>query len=190
MAQGLYDIDDRQAGRFNPHEAGREKRKGGLPLTALFLALLGGAAAILAIGPQLLWSQPESHQGGSGFGGGLVINATFDACSSEARAAACVVSPREFSYGSTTYHLSDIRTPDAQFPACDAEAQLAGKATRTFIGILNGGAFESLPDPTDSDPAARILMRDGVSIGQIMIAKGVAQPWAPQPYNWCAHASV
>ncbi|MGC4252785.1 MAG: nuclease [Sphingobium sp.] len=190
MAQGLYDIDDRKAGRFALHDADRKRRQSGFPLTALFLALLGGAAAILAIGPQLLWAQPQSHHGGSGFGGAIVINIPFDACSSKARAAACVMSPREFSYRNTTYHLSDIRTPDARFPACDAEAQLAGKATRTFIGILNGGAFESLPDPTDSDPAARILMRDGVSIGQIMIAKGVAQPWAPKPYNWCAHASV
>ncbi|WP_257539127.1 nuclease [Sphingobium sp. CFD-1] len=188
MAYGLYDIDDRKAGHFNLHEAGQEKRQSGFPLTALILALLGGAAAILAIGPQLLWSQPESKHGGNL--GGIVINSTFNACSGAARAAACVVSPREFSYGNTTYHLSDIRTPDGEFPACDVEAQLAGKATRTFIGILNGGAFESLPDPTDSNPTARILMRDGVSIGQIMIAKGVAQPWAPQPYNWCAHANV
>lgn len=188
MAYGLYDIDDRKAGRFNLHEAGQEKRQGALPLTALFMALLGGAAAILAVGPQLLWSQPQSQHGGDF--GGIVINTSFDACSGSARAAACVLSPREFSYGNRTYHLSDIRTPDGQFPACDAEQQLAGKAQRTFIGILNGGAFESLPDPSDSDPAARILMRDGVSIGQIMIAKGVAQPWAPKPYNWCAHVNV
>ncbi|SCW52644.1 hypothetical protein SAMN02927924_01058 [Sphingobium faniae] len=189
MAQGLYDIDDRKAGRFTLHEGDREKRRSGLPLTALLLALLGGAAAILAIGPQLLWAQPDSRHGSRGFGG-IVINTTFDMCGSGKRGAACVMSPREFSYGNTTYYLSDIRAPDGQYPVCDAEAQLAGKAQRTFIGILNGGAFESLPDPADSDPAARILMRDGVSIGQIMIAKGVAQPWAPQRYNWCAHASA
>lgn len=186
MARGLYDIDDRTAGRFSLHDAGKEKRPNGFPLKTILLALLGGAAVILAIGPQLLWSQPESTGNGPRFGG-IIIDTTFDSCGNGARAA-CVLSPREFAYGDRTYHLSDVRTPDGQFPACDAEEQLAGKAKRTFIGILNGGAFESLPDPSDSDPAARILMRDGVSIGQIMIAKGVAKPWAPKPYNWCARA--
>jgi len=188
MARGLYDIDDRAVGRFNLHQAEAEKKPIGFPLKTLFLALAGGIAMILAVGPHLLWSQPEAKHGG-GFGG-FVINTTFDSCGGKSpafSASACVLSPREFSYGNTTYHLSDIRTPDGRFPACDAEERLAGKAKRTFIGILNGGAFESLPDPADSNPGARILMRDGVSIGQIMIAKGVAQPWAPQRYNWCAH---
>ena len=88
MAYGLYDMDDRKAGHFNLHEAGQEKRQSGFPLTALILALLGGAAAILAIGPQLLWSQPESKHGGNL--GGIVINTTFNACSGAARATACV----------------------------------------------------------------------------------------------------
>ncbi len=187
MAQGLYDIEDRDLGRFDLRERAREKRPNGLPLRALAMALLGGSAVALAVAPQMPWAQPAPRTTANF--GGVTINASFNPCGGDRRGN-CVLSPREFSYGNEVYHLADVRTPDGQFPACAAEERLAGKAERTLIGILNGGAFESRPDPADSDPRARILIRDGVSIGQIMIAKGVAQPWAPEPYNWCARTDV
>lgn len=180
MARGLYDVDDRRSGRFNMHDVGPEQRRRDFPLKALVLAFLGGTAAILAVGPQLSWVQAASTPSH----GGMAISATFNPCGKD-KASACVLSGRDFSYADKHYHLADVRVPDGQFPACDAELQLAGRAEKTFMSILNGGSFDMLPDPTDSDPNARILMRDGVSFGQIMIAKGVAQPWAPQPYNWC-----
>jgi hypothetical protein len=55
-----------------------------------------------------------------------------------------------------------------------------------LMTMMNGGAFEALPDTADTDPSSRILLRDGVSIGQLMILKHHAQPWSRNPTNWCA----
>ena len=68
----------------------------------------------------------------------------------------------------------------------EAEAERAQEGRIALAAMMNGGAFEARPDPIDPDPAARVLVRDGVSIGQLMILKGHARPWSPKPIHWCA----
>ncbi|WP_303758541.1 hypothetical protein [Sphingobium yanoikuyae] len=44
--------------------------------------------------------------------------------------------------------------------------------------------------PADSDPDARILVRDGVSLGQRPILQYHARPWSNRPIDWRALRAV
>ena len=54
--------------------------------------------------------------------------------------------------------------------------------------LLNAGPFELAPYERDEDQYGRklrIVMRDGQSLGQLLVAEGLAHPWGGARRGWC-----
>ncbi|MDI1297041.1 MAG: nuclease [bacterium] len=181
MAHNLYDMGDR-----HPDQSGswlndkQESRSRVLPVGLLIMALMIGGFGILLFKDILPapGSQPAAD-------GPMTISDSFSACDDPA-GQACVLSPDSYAYHGRRYHLADISTPSPTNPLCPAEAARADKARAALVSMMNGGSFEARADPADADPSARILTRDGVSLGSLMILKDYAKPWSAKPIDWCA----
>lgn len=99
----------------------------------------------------------------------------------------------------TDYRIFGIDTPETMHAKCDAERAL-GKAAAARVAELLAGASEviALPgwDPRGRDRWPRdgfgrriaVIELDGVSLGETLLAEGIARPWKPgQPaIDWCA----
>ena len=72
----------------------------------------------------------------------------------------------------------------------DAELKaLAEKAMRRFIQLVNAGPFElrAWPD-RDADRYGRklrVLLRNGHSLGDVLVSEGLARTWTGRRQPWC-----
>lgn len=181
MARNLYDVGDR-----TPDDAGswlnekQEKRARVVPIGTLCVALA------LAIGGALLLGQflPAADEADKAPAPTATITDEFALCD-DSKGDACVLGADAYAWRGQRYHLADISVPSAIDAHCPKEAERARKGRSALLAMMNGGAFQALPDAADTDPSARILLRDNVSIGQLMILKGHAKPWSDKPVNWC-----
>ncbi|WP_082836120.1 thermonuclease family protein [Croceicoccus bisphenolivorans] len=115
------------------------------------------------------------------------LQADFALCSSAARRD-CVVDGDTFWLGGEKYRVLDINTPETSTPRCDRELALGKAATQRLLQLLNGGAFslESGPEQTDRyGRKLRRVMRGGQSLGDILVAEGLAEKWKGFRRNWC-----
>ncbi|MDO7834484.1 nuclease [Sphingobium sp. HBC34] len=180
MARNLYDVGDR------PDETGawlndkQEERARVVPV-GMILAALALAAGVMFLLKDAL---PGAGQRG-GADGPATISATFALCD-DPGGDACVLSADTYAWRGRRYHLSDLSVPSLTAPLCEREGARARQGRAALATMMNGGAFEAVPDPTDPDPASRILTRDGVSLSQLMILKGHARPWSRTAIDWCA----
>ncbi len=187
MARNLYDVGDSrpsQSGKFLRESS--EAQPGSVPWAMLIVALGVGGLAIAAIAFSL--SGVEIGAGGNAADPAapstFTISDRFSLCDDE-DGQACVLSPSTYSWRGKVYHVSDIVTPGIFDAHCPEEADLAARGRHALAGMLNGGDFEARPDAADSDPQARILVRDGVSLGELMVMKGYAKPWTKDAVDWC-----
>ncbi len=85
--------------------------------------------------------------------------------------------------------LADIHTPNMRAP-CPHEAMLGARAAQRLATLLRAGPFqlsESFGRDADSEGRKlRIASRGGQSLGDSMIADGLARPWSTVPNPWCA----
>ena len=180
MAHNLYEPGDRA---FDPSGAWLHDRQDG-PATIvaggiILVALVIAAAAILLFKDLM----PAADHGA--VAARPTISEQFGLCD-DLTGAACVLSADSYAYKGHYYRLADISVPSQIGAKCPDEAERAQQGRIALAAMMNGGAFEARRDPIDPDPAARVLVRDGVSIGQLMILKGHARPWSPKPIHWCA----
>jgi endonuclease YncB( thermonuclease family) len=134
--------------------------------------------------PLLLWAGPVLPQDSE--------QARFAACGSAARVT-CVVDGDTFWYQGDKIRLADINTPEISQPSCAAEADLGARATQRLIELLNSGAFTLEADGRDRDRYGRLLRtatRNGVSLGAILVAEGLAEPWQGRRSDWCAQMAL
>lgn len=86
--------------------------------------------------------------------------------------------------------ISDIRAPDRYTALCPAESMLAWKSAERLRDLLNAGPFELVEETSHDggyvDEVQRIAMRDGNSIGQTLLAEGLAKPWSDEEPDWCS----
>lgn len=184
MARNLYDVGDR-----TPDDTGswlnekQEKRARVVPI-----GMLLGALA-LAIGGAIMFGRllPTASEADKIAATTTSITDEFALCD-DSKGSACVLSADSYAWRGQLYHIADISVPSAIDARCPEEADRARKGRATLLAMMNGGAFNALPDAADSDPSARILLRDNVSIGQLMILKGHAKPWSGKPIDWCKGA--
>lgn len=187
MARNLYDVGDSrpsQSGKFLRENS--EAQPGSMPWGMLLIALLVGGAAIGAIFFSLSGIEIGSGGNASDAAGPstYTISDRFSLCDDD-EGEACVLSPSTYSWRGKLYHVSDIVTPGIFDAKCPAEADLAARGRHALAGMMNGGDFEARPDVADSDPQARLLVRDGVSLGELMVMKGYAKPWTKDEVDWC-----
>lgn len=183
MAYSLHDIGDEDRDRSGHWlNDKQDQRRAIVPLRLILIALLMGALLLVLMRHVLPASTTASAPS---IDAPATISTRFAACD-DLDGQACVLATDAYAYQGRRYHLADISAPQLEGAACPQEAALARAGRTALQGMLNGGSFEAHADPADSDPTARILLRDGVSLGQLLILKHYARPWSSKPINWCA----
>lgn len=98
----------------------------------------------------------------------------------------CVISADTIRLGRSN-RLATVDSPDLNGPQCDAERELALTAAETMGALLREGGWQVVTtgqaDP-DGRPMIR-LERDGVEIGELLIAAGVARSVDDPVEGWC-----
>ncbi|RMF10154.1 MAG: thermonuclease family protein [Alphaproteobacteria bacterium] len=101
----------------------------------------------------------------------------------------CVVDGDTFWFQGEKIRIADINTPETHRPACTREKALGERATRRLLSLLNDGPFK-LEHTGDRDTdffgrKLRVVTRNGRSLGQVLIAEGLARPWVGRRHSWC-----
>lgn len=115
------------------------------------------------------------------------LQARFARCSGPVRET-CVVDGDTFWYRGTKIRVADIDAPEIANPGCRREAQLGERATRRLTALLNQGAFSLERVGRDTDRFGRTLRevrRGGVSLGERLVAEGLAERWGGPRIAWC-----
>jgi endonuclease YncB( thermonuclease family) len=102
----------------------------------------------------------------------------------------CVMDGDTFYLGGHPIRIADIDTPETHPARCAAEAALGARATHRLLELLNAGPFalHRLAD-RDTDQYGRKLrtvVRDGRSVGSILVSEGLARRWTGYRRPWCA----
>lgn len=118
---------------------------------------------------------------------GETIARSFSICGSGPRRN-CVIDGDTLWLGAEKIRLADINTPEVSAPQCAAEAALGAQAKRRLHSLLNAGAFEVRRGLRDEDVYGRklrTLHRNGQSLGDTLVAEGLAHRWHGYKHNWC-----
>ncbi|WP_395330322.1 thermonuclease family protein [Novosphingobium sp. BL-8H] len=102
----------------------------------------------------------------------------------------CIVDGDTFWYQGKKIRIADINTPETSEPDCPAEAALGARATVRMTELLNEGRFSLEPwtDGRDTDRYGRelrVVTRGGQSLGEVLVAEGLAERWKGYRRNWC-----
>lgn len=101
----------------------------------------------------------------------------------------CVVDGDTLWHLGTKIRIADIDTPEVGDPKCTSEAALGAKATRRLLELVNAGPVEFQAWPgRDEDKYGRklrVLIRDGRSLGDILVGEGLARTWTGRRQPWC-----
>jgi micrococcal nuclease len=100
----------------------------------------------------------------------------------------CVVDGDTIWHGGVKIRLADIDTPEVFSPKCPSEAALGRQATERLLELINAGPFEVVSSGRDADRYGRklrVLERHGRSLGDTLIAEGLARPWDGARRSWC-----
>lgn len=101
----------------------------------------------------------------------------------------CVVDGDTIWIAGQKIRIADIDTPEISKPQCQSELALGNKATARLVELINAGPFEvkAWPD-RDEDRYGRklrVLVRDGRSLGDILVSEGLARTWSGRREPWC-----
>ncbi len=101
----------------------------------------------------------------------------------------CVVDGDTFWYRAVKYRISDINTPEIGRPECERERRLGMEAQVALLQTLNGGGLtmerRERRDVDQYGRKLRVVLQDGRSVGDDLIARGLAHRWEGQKLNWC-----
>jgi endonuclease YncB( thermonuclease family) len=100
-----------------------------------------------------------------------------------------VIDGDTFVHDGEKIRIADIDTPEAR-GRCPHETALAAKATSRLHALLASGPFELHPLPGGRDRdrygrQLRIVTRGGRSIGDVLVAEGLARTWSGRREGWC-----
>ncbi|MXO71758.1 thermonuclease family protein [Altererythrobacter buctensis] len=101
----------------------------------------------------------------------------------------CVVDGDTFWLEGVKIRIADIDTPEISEPRCDAEYALGIRARDRLRDLLNEGPFALEPVGTrDEDQYGRklrVVIREGNSLGDRLVAEGPARTWTGRREPWC-----
>ncbi|MEQ8558858.1 MAG: thermonuclease family protein [Henriciella sp.] len=114
---------------------------------------------------------------------------SFNACTGGERTN-CVVDGDTIWAAGEKIRLADIDAPEVFSPECDWERLLGERASARLAVLLNEGdvALEK-PSSRDRDKYGRLLRVatvDGRSVGDQLIAEGLAYQWGRHQRGWCS----
>src|SRR5690606_35590210 len=154
-----------------------------VPVVAFALASFAGAALLRidwdAAGAWLAANAPA-----------VVETATprrFSECAGR-HAPTCVIDGDTFRLAGETIRIADIDTPEVRDYRCSAEYALGDRATGRLVALLNAGPFTLRRIDRDRDVygrSLRIVVRDGQSVGGMLVTEGLARAWDGARRGWC-----
>ena len=100
----------------------------------------------------------------------------------------CVVDGDTAWIGGVKVRLDDIDAPETHQAKCNAEAVLGKRSTIRLAELMNEGPFRQVRGARDRDihgRKLRRLMRNGRSLGDQLVAEGLARPWDGRRRGWC-----
>lgn len=168
-------------------------------IAAVVIALVALAANWRSILPQTatdgglvgLYLPPAALRGAAGVPAPVptvkVAATRFPPCGGGARVD-CVVDGDTIWLGGSKIRIADINTPELSSPQCAAERRLAERAAARLQALLEEGPFELRAQGRDEDRYGRklrLLLRDGRSLGDTLVAEGLAHPWTGRRQSWC-----
>jgi endonuclease YncB( thermonuclease family) len=100
-----------------------------------------------------------------------------------------VIDGDTFVHAGARIRIADIDTPEVH-GRCPSETALAAKATARTRQLLAAGDFELHPLPSGRDEdrygrKLRIVTRGGRSVGDVLVAEGLARTWSGRREPWC-----
>ncbi|MBB4570466.1 thermonuclease family protein [Rhizobium leucaenae] len=101
----------------------------------------------------------------------------------------CVVDGNTFWQNGIKIRLADIDVPDIEPSHCAGERQKATAAKLRLQALLNNDTFVLSGSGRGDDQHGgkfRIAMRAGRSIGDQLVAEGLARRWTGQTSSWCS----
>ena len=114
--------------------------------------------------------------------------AKFVNCNGQAHAF-CVVDGDTIRFEGEKIRISDIDTPEVFSPKCATEAALGRRATWRMQELLNQGEVTLVRSGSrDVDRYGRklrVVQRNGQSLGEILVAEGLARRWDGARRSWC-----
>lgn len=148
-----------------------------LPLM-LLVAVSGAATVAVEIYPGLIGGARDR----------IVVDQRFHLCGYSQRGN-CVIDGDTIRHDGAKIRIADIDTPEISEPKCASERILGHRAKDRLLELLNAGPFEIVSAGSrDTDihgRKLRILMRDGQSLGDMLIAQGLARSWDGARRSWC-----
>ncbi len=100
----------------------------------------------------------------------------------------CVVDGDTIWHLGTKIRIADIDTPEVGQPKCSSEAALGARATKRLLQLVNAGPFAMQSIDRDEDKYGRklrVFVRDGKSLGDILVSEGLARTWSGRREPWC-----
>jgi len=160
-------------------------------MTTSSLTILG-VAAVIGLGAGSVWSNIEHRQATAQpialTGSAAVASRTFSLCHTGG-GPNCVVDGDTIWLHGEKIRVADIDAPETHPPRCQREAELGEKATRRLHELVNAGPFEArMFDGRDTDRYGRklrVLVRDGRSLGDVLVSEGLARTWTGRREPWC-----
>nr|WP_147182368.1 thermonuclease family protein [Ciceribacter naphthalenivorans] len=101
----------------------------------------------------------------------------------------CVVDGDTLWIEGAKIRIADIDAPEISEPKCATELAFGNRATDRLIELVNQGSFElrawSGRDEDKYGRKLRVLIRDGRSLGDILVSEGLARTWTGRRQPWC-----
>jgi micrococcal nuclease len=136
-----------------------------------------------------LWYAAELHPSFMNPAGAVAAdgNGAFTLCV-RASQENCVIDGDTIRYGGIKIRLEDIDAPEVFSPKCASEARLGQRAAERLLHLMNSGPFQLVSGERDEDRYGRKLRtieRGGRSVGDVLIAEGLARRWDGGRRSWC-----
>jgi micrococcal nuclease len=100
----------------------------------------------------------------------------------------CVVDGDTFIISGVRVRIADIDAPEIGGAKCTSEYRLGLRAKFRLVELLNSGPIQLEPIDRDTDRYGRklrVVIRDGLSIGDALIKEGLARKWDGSQKPWC-----
>jgi micrococcal nuclease len=142
-----------------------------------------GVAAVIGLGAGSLMSNVEGRPAST-----TASARTFSICHTGG-GTNCVVDGDTIWLDREKIRVADIDTPETHEPKCQAELELGLRARARLHALVNAGPFDARPignrDADRYGRKLRVLVRDGRSLGDILVSEGLARTWTRRRQPWC-----
>ncbi len=101
----------------------------------------------------------------------------------------CVVDGDTFWYRAEKIRIADIDAPETEQAKCASERALGDRAKYRLAELLAEAPFSlegyGSRDRDQYGRLLRVVYQNGRSVGQILVAEGLARPWQGRRRPWC-----